>query len=222
MEIKLTKNISYLIGFMIGDGNLAADCSKNLVRMSEENEELVYEIKDMFRKEFNENMKIYFDTYNNSFVLYKYSEKLWKYFVDEMKILSGTKSRIVRVPDQIMKTTDENKAAFLSGIFDAEGSVLNIKQKKSHPRGYLRIQFKVSSKNLAHEIYILLQELGMKPRIHNYEYRKEICSFIHLNGKEQGKLFLKKVGFKHRIKNKKLNTFFNEIHGTGSLSLWRG
>lgn len=197
---ELTTDQAYVTGFIIGDGSLSQ--KGYLIRAVEENEDFMQQFAEIFGIAFGKKPKIYFDKFNNSYVAYVYSKKIWEILVNEIKISQGDKSRIAFVPQKILEADDAVKTAFLSGLFDAEGSVVFSKDKK-HPNGYLKIQFKVTSKELARQVFELLKSLGLSPV--NYDY--EGFSLVYLNGKTQGRLFRDKIGFKHPAKKGKLAFF---------------
>ncbi len=199
-DVTLNEKLAYLIGFILGDGNVAGRYVNYLIRAVEENEEFMKSFVDKFAKVFHVTPKIYFDKYNNSFVAYIYSKTLWEFFVNKLKIPAGDKSTTVRVSKEIMNSPANVKSAFLSGIFDAEGSVINSK-------GYAIIQFKVDNNGLAKDVFDMLKSLDLNPKLNNYEYSYEKFSIIRLNGKNQCKLFSEKIGFSHPVKTEKLMKF---------------
>ncbi|HIH22428.1 TPA: hypothetical protein HA238_01740 [Candidatus Micrarchaeota archaeon] len=169
----------------------------------EENENFIKGFAETFFLAFGRMPKIYFDKYNNSFVAYVHSKEIWNYLANVMEIPKGTKSQIVRIPDEVKHSNEEIKCALISGLFDAEGSVIKMKDPIHHPKGYLKIQFKVHNKDLARDVYDILIELGFKPRLYNYNE----FSMVNLHGRSQGKLFIQKVGFRHPAKNAKISAF---------------
>lgn len=210
----ITPELAYVTGFIIGDGNLS---DKYLIRAVEKNENFIKEIFcKIFYKTFKVLPKTYFDKYNNSYVAYLHSKRIWNIFVKELNIPYGNKSKIVRVPKTIKFSNASIKSAFLSAIFDAEGSVIIMKDSH-HPNGYLRIQLKVHNKKLAKDIFDMMNDLGIKSKFYSYND----FAVLQLNGKNQCNLFSEKIGFKHPLKNEKLSISLGEKHGAGSLLLWR-
>lgn len=124
--MQINRDLAYLIGFFIGDGNLS---NNYLIRATTKNKEFAQFISTLFYKLFNKKPNIYFDRYNNSFVVYTCSKDIWSFFVDDLKIPFGTKSRIVEIPRRIMKSDLDIKTAFVSGLYDAEASVVNMIDK---------------------------------------------------------------------------------------------
>jgi len=214
-ELPITPEIAYITGFLIGDGNISDDYR---IRAVEENEDYIGFFAEMFGKAFGKSPKIYFDKYNNSFVAYVYSKEIWEFLVTELEIPKGNKSRIVKIPSKIRDSAEKIKSAFLSGIFDAEGCVTKVKDSH-HPRGYLKIQFKVVNRGLVEDVSGVLKDLGIGCKVYHYNG----FSLVYILGKTQSKLFLEKVGFKHPKKHEKLiNAFSPSSNGAGSLCQWQG
>lgn len=189
------ENMSYLTGFIIGDGNLS---SKYLVRVVEEDKEFIHGVfARKFLHVFDISPKVYFDSYNNSYVAYVHSKAIWTAFRN-MGIPAGNKSRIVRISEHIKKDT-KLRCALLSGLFDAEGSVFEMRDSH-HKNGYLRIQLKVHNNGLAKDIFEVLSLEGVKSRLYKYDE----FSMIQINGRKQASVFAEKIGFKHPRKVKKL------------------
>lgn len=205
----ITPELAYIAGFIIGDGNLS---EKYLIRAVEENKRFMKNVfLKVFHKAFNKLPKIYFDRFNNSYVAYLHSKEIWNVFVNELNIPTGKKSKIVRIPTPIMNSDVLSKASFLSAIFDAEGSVVEVKDPIHHPNGYPRIQLKVYNHKLAKDIFDLLIQFESKPKLYLYSD----FAVIHINGRKNCKSFLEKIGFKHPLKNEKLNIFLAKDTGQG-------
>ena len=203
VEIKetfeLTPEIAYAAGFIIGDGNLS---DSYRIRAVEENKDFMNLFVQNFGKAFGKTPKVYFDTYNNSFVAYVYSKIIWEFFVNELEIPKGNKSSKVRIPTKIVSAEEAVKSAFLSGIFDAEGCVTKVKDSH-HPNGYVKIQFKVHNAELAKEVFEMLASLDVKSKLYNYNG----FSLVYVLGKTQCRAFMSKVDFRHPIKRDKLRHF---------------
>lgn len=195
----MDENLGYLIGFMIGDGNLS---NKYLVRACDKNKEFIDNVfVKKFRTVFKITPKVYFDKYNNSFVVYAYSKEAWE-ILKSFGVIPGTKSRTVRILYDL-KEKSNIRCSIISGLFDAEGSII-LMTDAHHKNGYLRIQLKVHNRGLAKDIFEILLLEDIKAKIYNY---KEF-SIVQINGKKQCYNFNKRIGFKHPVKAKKLATFF--------------
>ena len=204
----LTENLAYITGFLIGDGNLSK--KDYLIRAVEKNEDFIRNLAEIFEKVFKRKPKIYFDRFNNSFVLYIHSKFIWSFFVNELKIPAGRKAKCVQVPLQIMNARKQVKIAFLRGIFDAEGSP-NRQVDSHHPRGYPRIELKVCSEPLIESVSKLLHEIGVYHRLYHYDN----YSLIGIYGRKECEKYLKFIGFYHPDKIKKLKTLLRQRTGQG-------
>ena len=195
--MKHEQKLAYLAGFIIGDGNLG---DGYIIRAVEENKNFIKNVfSEMFIEVFGRKPKVYFDRYNNSYVAYLHCKNIWGFLAKDVGIETKTKSRTVKTPDMIVRGSDHVKAAFLSGIFDAEGSVILMKDPH-HKNGYLRIQLKMCSSELVEEISLSLSGLGIRNSLYHY---KEF-SMIQINGKKQCRKFNEIIGFNHCSKNQKL------------------
>lgn len=195
------ENLAYLAGFIIGDGNLSKGY---LIRAVEENRDFIEHFSDIFLGVFGRRPKIYFDKYNNSYVAYIHSKRIWNFLV-RFGIPPGNKSRTVRIPEKIMRSEKHVLCSFLSGIFDAEGSVFLMMDSR-HKSGYIRIQLKMHNNSLVKEIYEKLVFLGIKPRIYKYDD----FSMIQINGRKECKKFHDMIGFGHPIKNGKISNYLTK------------
>lgn len=194
------EKLAYLAGFIIGDGNLG---DGYIVRAVEESKVFM---EDVFAKTFDDvfgkKPKIYFDSFNNSYVAYVHCKAIWEYLAEDVGIQTRTKSRTATVPKLIANGSERIKMQFVSGIFDAEGSVI-LMNDSHHRAGYLRIQFKVYSRTIAGEIASMLSSFGISNRL--YEYSE--FSMIQINGRARCEKFNDIVGFKHPAKDTKLRLF---------------
>ncbi len=200
MNFELTNEAAYVAGFIIGDGNLAI--TRYLVRAVEENEEFADKFAEIFQKAFGKRPKIYFDKFNNSNVVYTHSKKIWEFLKNELEIPVGDKTRSAIIPSIIANAMVGIKSAFLSGIFDAEGSVVELKNKK-WPNGRPQIQLKMHNPNFVMDLHKMLKDLGIDTRLYSYDD----FALIYITGASHCKLFSEIAGFKHLVKNQKLRRF---------------
>ena len=200
MNFEFTNEVAYVAGFIIGDGNLAT--TRYLVRAVEENENFVQKFVEIFNKAFGKKPKTYFDKFNNSHVVYTHSKRIWEFLKNELEIPVGDKTRTTVIPLAIADANVEIKSAFLSGIFDAEGSVVKLVNKK-YPNGYPQIQLKMHNPKFVKGIHEMLKSLGIDSSLYSYAD----FALIYIRGTEQSRMFSKIVGFNHYIKAQKLGYF---------------
>ena len=200
---------AYIIGFVIGDGNLSK--IDFLIRMYDRDKEYVNSILvPFFNKAFNKKPKTIYDSHNRGYVVYKNSKEVWT-FLHNLGIPFGSKSRTVRVPQAINNSSLENKKAFLAALFDAEGSIGRIVDKKRHPKGYIYFQLKTVNPTLIEQCATLLEEtMGFRPRIYHYSYG----SILRINGPKQVVRILKSLKVLHP---RFLPILADKKHGPGSV-----
>ncbi len=175
------KAIAYILGFVLGDGNISR--SGFLVRLYEQNLQFVQTVlKPRFSECFGVEPGISFDKSNNSYVLHKRSEVVWRQLHDS-GVPPGRKARIIVVPEHISLADSTIKSAFVSGVFDAEASQTLFVEADRHPRGYPYFEVKMYSPTFIEGLGKLLVGISdeFKPRIYHYDYG----SILRLNGRKQ-------------------------------------
>jgi intein/homing endonuclease len=173
--------LEYILGFVLGDGNISK--SGSLVRLYDQNYEFVSTtLRNAFVNVFDVNPSISFDRFNNSYVLHKWSKRIWTQ-LHSLGVPAGKKARIITVPETIKLGTVEQKSSFISGVFDAEGSLTSFSEKRRHPTGYPYFEVKMYSPRFIDDLQSLLTEVSVEfsPRIYHYNYG----SILRLNGKKQ-------------------------------------
>ena len=185
--------LSYILGFVLGDGNISR--TKFLVRLYDQNLQFVKTVlKPEFTESFGVEPGISFDKSNNSYVLHKRSEAVWNQLHD-LGVPAGRKARIIVVPDTINSADVAEKAAFLSGVFDAEGSQTSFTEVDRHPRGYDYFEVKMYSPKFIDGLQKLLLDVSaeFQPRVYHYSYG----SILRLNGKRQLELVCSRLNLMH-------------------------
>lgn len=166
---KVEKNLAYLIGLLISGGKL----TKNYFAIKLYEREILPSIKKSLHSLFGHS-KIYKDCLCvcNRFLAY-YIHKVFE-------IPFGRKAKM-RVPQVILKSSNEVVAAFLRGLFDGKGSVKS------------RVSLKISSRDLAYAIPFLLSRFGIYSFVKGGRgvYRLTVPSPYE-------KLFLQMIGFARR------------------------
>tara|TARA_Y100000310_G_C20683153_1_gene817296 strand:+ start:325 stop:1080 length:756 start_codon:yes stop_codon:yes gene_type:complete len=144
------------------------------------------------------------------FVLYN---KRIAEFLNGLGFPLGKKSKIVKVPELILKSKNKTLyAKFLRGLFDTDGCLhfsnrktisLYSKFKRTY-HYYPIIRFTTISKLLSKQIIFLLEDLGFnKVRIHSYQpkdLRDSRKYIIYMSGKEMLLKFFKEVESMNPVK----------------------
>ena len=143
IPLKFTEEFSYLLGWIIGDGNI----TKNNISIDTGlNDEYRNKILDLIYKLFSVKGKCY---KNNIHRIYVNSKLLSSILHTCFSIPIGKKARIVDVPNMIEISSDNIVSAFLRGLFESDGSF---------ERG---INLTTFSEKLTNKTIFLLARLGI-------------------------------------------------------------
>lgn len=188
-----------------------------------------------YGKKLLELAKNYSPRVNNELIIYEPDEKyniqrasfrstiLRKIFTEEYNL--SKKPR--RVPEKIFSASKPTVAAFLRGLYAADG----------HPEKSPAITLSQNDKFFLMEIQLLLSNFGITSRIYlqDKEQQKEItyangdkfitnrkpCWKLLIGGWDQSALFYKEIGFGVPKKQNKLCSFLQETEGRTKLGNWR-
>lgn len=196
----ITPKLSYLLGWICGDGYLS-DCGNHyLVKISEKSTEQLRRIlKPLFYDLFGVNPPI-FNTYMGSFALQIGSKPIFRFLTQGLRI------RVGEIPDLARMLDNVNKRYFLCGIFDAEGYV-NSNYKDS------RIVISQADSQVLEELSSLFADLGVnfnEPYFHKTKLGEWYT--ISLRRKEEILNFAREIGSFHVEKLSKLETLVEEIN----------
>lgn len=176
----LDKDLSYIIGVLIGDGCLTRD---DLIILSTKDDYILNKFCEVMERNFSinrDNIK-----YKNGTVDYVlYGKYIRKYF--ELIGLKKTNAWGKEIPDIIMTSNKDNVSSFLSGLFDTDGTI-----GKNGTVTYCTV-----SEKLAKQVQIALLNFG----IISSKIKKKSCNgkyhfIISISGDNVFK-FKKEIGFK--------------------------
>jgi DNA-binding transcriptional regulator WhiA len=167
-----------------------------LIRLYDRNLQFVEStLRQQFTEAFGVESGISFDKSNNSNVLYKRSKEVWNRLHD-LGVPAGRKARIIVIPDHIKSSDDITiKSSFISGVFDAEGSLTSFSETDRHPRGYHYFEVKMYSPRFIEGLRSLLLDVSceFRPRVYHYGYG----SILRLNGRKQLSLVSSRLNLMH-------------------------
>lgn len=209
--IFITPELAEICGIHAGDGYLRKRENKielDLTGHVEEKEYYDNHIIPLFNKVFNLNLKA--RTYSKGTYGFVITNNQFKIF-NELDFPYGKKSKIVRIPDLILKS--KNKilyARFLRGLFDTDGN-LYFKNRKNQPytefkrkhNYYPIISITTISKLLSKDISFILEKLRIKHYIFGFQPKDERDSYkyrIMISGTHRLKKWMKLVGIKNPVK----------------------
>jgi len=189
-----------ILGYILGDGGIEhsegkisslsfTDKDLNLLNHYQNLVKEVFNIKGRLRKK-----------KGNSYA-YRYPSYLAEYLcqIDSEILVSSLRRRI---PNLIFSLPKKEIAAFLKGLFDAEGT------NTDHS-----IQISMSSLILIKEVQTLLMKFGINSNIyHDFEKNKKKWRYkISIYGQKQLRIFNREIGFNSVPKKEKLLEYLSSI-----------
>jgi hypothetical protein len=144
----ISPKLSYLLGWICGDGNLQHEDGHYVVKISEKSkEQLEVILKPLFREVFEVDPPIFL-RYGRGYAIQIGSKSIYRFFTKVIKIKVGEIPSIIDDFDSI------NKKYFLIGLFDAEGYV-DAKYLDS------RVTITQSKKDFLEHVMMLFNEIGI-------------------------------------------------------------
>lgn len=193
----LTPKLSYVLGWMCGDGNLSESRNHYVVAVCEKSQkQLKLVLNPLFQELFNVHAPI-FRKSSNGYILQVGAKPVFKFFKKVLGFKTG------KIPIVIQKADNINKRYFVSGFFDAEGHV-----DVSDPR----IVISQANLHFLKEIAGLFEEINihfMGPYFHKNE--KGAWFTIQLRKKPEILKFINNIGSCHVDKSQKLRELVMQI-----------
>jgi hypothetical protein len=189
-EIELTRELAEAAGIHAGDGYLRYIGKRQEIDISGHVEERGYydnHVIPLFNGLFGTSVSGKHRMPRNTYGLVIYKRSVLKVFKD-LGFPSGAKSKIVRVPLQIMKSKDDAIiCAFLRGVFDTDGylnfmnrsnadSFSDFKKKYHY---YPRIFLTSVSELFIKDLQMLVDSLGFRSHITSHPRAQENWNTLH-------------------------------------------
>ncbi len=199
----ITPKLSYLIGWIVGDGNLDSHKNKCQIRIYENNKNTLNKlIKPLTIEIFNSNPSLMKHKTKNCYILSIRSKPIFKFLKDVLKIKVG------EIPEVIKNADIVNKKFFIRGLFDAEGDV-----SKIYSRSRWSVRISQNNFNFLKDIQYMLKEMGILTK---GPYHFSGAFSIAIYKKFDILNFKKLIGSSHPNKAKKLENlsqnFINAIN----------
>ena len=201
-----SQELGQVLGFLIGDGWLRKgdkNCRVGFT-FSKNDQELLNYFKKIINKMYGNDVKP-IKRKNDTYHLSYHS----KYFVDFFNKLGvkATNSSLKEVPSSVFTAPKESVTGFLQGLFTADGTVSNDKNKGNY---YVRLSSK--SKTLLKQVQQLLINLGIKSRIYNRSRKDSNDKFTYTNVKgEKNNYKTDGILYELQISSSSLYTFAEKI-----------
>ena len=202
--MKLSLELCELVGIIIGDGNIY-DKKPFYVEISghpkDDMEYITLHVKKLVEKELNYSPRISVRSHAIRLRINK------KKFVEKLKkigIETGNKKRRnLLIPPSILKFKSKVKAC-IRGIFDTDAS-LYFDRRKCYISPYVRIELHMYCLKLLVQISKILHELGINSKISKKKQS------LYINGYNNVKSFLKKIGLSNVKHLRRLSIFYPEL-----------
>jgi intein/homing endonuclease len=196
---KTNPAFSQFLGYFIGDGDVKAD---KLVRVTDKDEENLKFYQRLAKHAFGIKGTIEIGERKR---LVFYAVRLAEF----LKQIEREKSPKRRVPEFIQKSSAENVAAFMRGLFDAEGTVC-LSTNRS-------VSVYSSSEDLVSVVQLLLLRFGIhaeKRVVRKHANNKNYAWFsLRIAKPEELRAFSEKIGFSSKAKKEKLDLLLRVIGG---------
>lgn len=197
---KLTEDLAYICGVLIGDGHLGFRKEKKDYFIKcvghPDDEKGLYDdiIAPAFKRVFGIEIKPKLYDNKTTYGFQIYSKSLLTFFSEFVGLPIGKKSDIIRIPD-IIKKSDRMTRAFVRGYADTDFCLTLKKRYRDKP--YYPVILGVSKSK---------------------EMMKEVANYLEINGFNVSRDFDRKY-YDHRV-NKQTITHRLQLYGHSQLILW--
>jgi len=154
-EATLTEDQAYMLGVLLGDGHIFISPNSSGIFVTDESEERLQIYREVFERGFGVQGLIRHRS--NRQRIHFNSASLARDLVATYPMLKRL-SRHRYIEASIYRESPEIRAAFLRGLFDAEGTI-----------AHHAVMFYSSSRQLVMQIKHLLSYWGIRARVHDYE-----------------------------------------------------
>ncbi|MBU1004877.1 MAG: helix-turn-helix domain-containing protein [Nanoarchaeota archaeon] len=191
---EINGEFAQFLGYFMGDGCIEPD----RITLFEQNKQAALDYKKRFDSFFNLSSSYKFRAGKNYHQIRFTSRPLSRLIKEEFPDLK--KKLDSEIPTKILQSKDKVVAAFLRGLFDAEGYVHN-------KRG---VALGINNKKLAKSVQLVLLRFSILSSLQEYDNRANIYSnnprfTVDIVEKKSVELFKKHIGFTSHEKIKKLN-----------------
>jgi len=204
---KITTDLAYLCGFLLGDGSLRLRVKKHEYSIKcvgdPQTEKEFYDtvIKKLFKKVFNLDIKPKYHDAGTTYGITIFSKTLFYFFTRKIGIPFGKKCERIFIPT-IFRRSDKLLRSFIQGFADAD-FCLTLKKRYKEYHYYPAIEGGSVSRVIIDEIASYLEKWGFRfskckvvqfdKRVNKYEIKYR----IDINGHIQLVKWMKTIGFRN-------------------------
>lgn len=194
----LTPRLSYIIGWICGDGSLNKRNSY-VIKLSEKSKpQLEFVLKPMINQIFNVQTPI-FQKSSNGFAIQIGSKPIFKFLTRVLRIKVGKIPRFIKYIDNSIKSK------YLAGFFDADGYV-------NHSYKDSAIELIQANRNTLESLVTLFEDLGIHFK-GPYTRKNDKGTWYHIRLRRKSEIlkFISKVGSNHIKKSRRLKILEGKI-----------
>ncbi|MGV8171346.1 MAG: LAGLIDADG family homing endonuclease [Candidatus Woesearchaeota archaeon] len=220
----VSEDLAYLCGIFAGDGSINYRRKKNeyslkVVGNPKDEKEFYHKIIiPKFERIFGISPRIKYHDCETTYGFSVYSKTIYTYLTKVIMLPSGIKYAELRVPE-IFSKDKKFTIAFIRGVFDTDGCISFKRKYRSYPY-YPTISLASKSPKFIKQIFDVLISLNLKPtviynrKVSDWRIKNQftIISRIDLNGKDNLKKWIEKVGFSSPKHLNKIETFADWIN----------
>ncbi|HZU68026.1 MAG TPA: DUF444 family protein [Ktedonobacteraceae bacterium] len=157
-NVQLTEDQAYILGALLGDGHIYVSPNSSYITITDENLLRLQQYQTVFERAFNVKGLIrQLPGPNSRQRIHFNSAPLARKLLSDYPML-GSRSRYRYIEASIYREAPEVRAAFLRGLFDAEGSI-----------AHHAVMFYSASRQLIMQVKHLLSYWGIRARVHDFE-----------------------------------------------------
>jgi len=208
----LNKEFLYFAGLVAGDGDLSKRKYNAYIRFSNNSEELIRRFLILAKKLFNVKCNKSEKSEKRAAAV-RFSSKIVFEILNKLGIPASPKSEKIDLSNVLLRLPNELVSAFLSGLFDSDGYVVDRKTRGSSYVGLV-----TTSKILAYKLQLVLLRFGVHAKIRkrsanpNMKVKSKLDKYeIEIKGKENLEKFEERIGFKFSEKKTKLRKIIEGI-----------
>ena len=219
---KFSEDLAYLCGVLAGDGSISYRSNKHEYSIKcvgnpkDEKEFYHIVIGPKFKRIFGLKLNFKYLDKNTTYGFRIFSKSLVIYLTKYIGLPLGRKYNFLYIPKCFSKNNKLIKS-FIKGVFDTDGCITFKKKYKNKPY-YPVISFSSKSEGFVREIAMFLKEEDFKlTELYNYkitDYRAKggftIINRIDINGKDNFRLWTKKIGFYSPKHLNKIEKYWDE------------
>ena len=192
---KESKVLLRFLGILHGDGNM----SMNRILITEKNSTFANIILKLFDKVFGVKPNIFHDKNRNTYYCHIKNSILYRYLTTVLEVPKGALRKKLFLPSCLRELDKSFRAAYVGGLFDAEGWVTS---RQAH------IGLSITNEEIRNFISEILHQCNINHTTSERKRRRNNEFEIHIYGKENLRKFQEQISFTHPKKITMMSKFY--------------